>query len=259
VIVHSSLESIRTDERSIALQHIEFFDSYATNKDIIIFDRGYPSHELIAEFEDKPWKYLMRISKGFNFIIDANVETDFIQVIRCRKHKRFVRVIKIVLPSGEIEQLITNIPQEEFTQEEFEKLYFLRWPVETKYNTIKNKLALESFSGKTVISVEQDFYATMYLANLVTFAKIESDQLIELQNGYKTRKYMYKTNEKNLIFLIKEQLIMLLLCKSSKRLNQLLDILILEASETKTQIRPDRHFPRPENYSRRGYASKSKN
>ena len=74
--------------------------------------------------------------------------------------------------------MITNLDRNEFKTEEFQKLYHLRWGIETKYNTIKNKLCLEDFSGKTVISILQDFYATMYLANLVAAIKGETDEQI---------------------------------------------------------------------------------
>lgn len=139
VIVHSELAGISKGERSMALQHIEFFDQYASKNDIIILDRGYPSRDLIAEFDDKRWKYLTRVSKGFKSICDASGENDFIQVICCGKQNCFVRVIKIVLPDGEIEQLISNIPPEDLKHEDFKELYFLR-PL--KQNTIHLKTSL---------------------------------------------------------------------------------------------------------------------
>lgn len=59
-----------------------------------------------------------------------------------------IRVIKLILPSGETETLITNLRR--IKETEFMLLYFLRWPVETKYDVVKNKLALENFSGVCV-------------------------------------------------------------------------------------------------------------
>lgn len=70
-------------------------------------------------------------------------------------------------------------------------LYFKRWPIETKYNTMKNKLEIENFSGRTLISVQQDFYATMYISNLVAITKIMSDEEIKKWTKDKELKYEY--------------------------------------------------------------------
>jgi len=258
VIVHAEFESIHTDERSLALKHVAFFDEFASSTDIIIFDRGYPSHDLIAEFDAKKWKFIMRIPKGFNYQIDSSLQTDFIQVFRCRKQKYYVRVIKLQLPSGEIEQLITNISPEAFKHEDFIALYFLRWPVETKYDTVKNKLFLETFSGKTTISVKQDFYSTMYISNLVSFAKLESDEIIAKEHQGKLLKYKYQTNENILIGIFKNELISALLCQSLLERKQLLERFIHEASKSRSEIRPDRHFDRPANLTRWGSSCKNK-
>ncbi len=258
VVVHAEFESIHTDERSLALKHVAFFDEFASSTDVIIFDRGYPSHELIAEFESKKWKYIMRIPKGFNYHIDNSPESDFTQVFYFRKQKYFVRVIKIQLPSGEIEQLITNLSIEAFNHEDFMALYFLRWPIEIKYNTVKNKLFLETFSGKTTISVKQDFYSTMYLSNLVTFAKLESDEIIDKEQQGKSLKYKYQTNENILIGILKNELILAILCQSQKKRRILLEEFIREASKSRSEIRPDRHFERPANLTRWGTGSKNK-
>lgn len=258
VVVHSEFEPIRSNERTLALKHIAYFDEYATENDIIIFDRGYPSHELITKFESKKWKYLMRIPKGFNAGIDRCSESDFIQEFVIAKVKYSIRVLKFALPSGEIEKLITNISSEAFKQEDFVSLYFLRWPIETKYNTVKNKLFLESFSGKTTISVKQDFYSTMYLSNIVTFAKLESDQIINKNHKEKSLKYQYQTNESILIGILKNELILAFLCRSLKKRKQLLSSFVTVISRNRSEIRPGRHFQRPPNLVRWGNSCKNK-
>jgi hypothetical protein len=85
-----------------------------------------------------------------------------------------VRVLKVKLKSGETETLLTSLNQKQLPINKASGLYFKRWAVETSYDLIKFKLQLENFSGKTAVSVKQDFYATMYLANLATFIAAES-------------------------------------------------------------------------------------
>ena len=65
------------------------------------------------------------------------------------------------------EVLITNLWEEEgYDASRFKELYFMRWGIETNISPQKNIMQLESFSGLTVKAVEQDFYATVFTANL---------------------------------------------------------------------------------------------
>ncbi|MGI6427297.1 MAG: hypothetical protein ACOX0L_06855 [Natronincolaceae bacterium] len=56
---------------------------------------------------------------------------------------------------------------------------------------------LENFSRNTPIAIEQDFYATIYLSNLMAMAKNEANEET-LSNG-KNLKYEYKVNMNMLI------------------------------------------------------------
>ena len=78
-----------------------------------------------------------------------------------------VRLVRVDLPDGTVEVLVTNLWEEEgYDYKIFGELYFKRWGVETAIGTAKNLLQLECFSGLTVNSVCQDFYATVFMANL---------------------------------------------------------------------------------------------
>lgn len=126
VVIHSSFDSVFVDERTLAKEHIAYFDEYARKNDILIFDRGYPSKEFIALFADKKWKYLMRVQKSFQPIIDKTHEPDFYITIRYNKNNYKVRVLKFPLSNGEIETLITNISEDAFKKEDFIDLYYKR-------------------------------------------------------------------------------------------------------------------------------------
>lgn len=233
-------------ERCMADKRLAYFKSYATKKDIIIFDRGYPSHELIASLENSGISYLMRILKRFIPVLDSSLEHDIMHVIYFEKQYYSVRAIKVQLPTGEIERLITNLPHEDFSHNDFLALYFLRWPIESKYNTIKNKLFLETFSGKTAIAIKQDFYATMYLANLTAFAKYESDSLIKEKTVGKFSKYTYKANENVLIGLLKTNFITIFYSKSQYIKKKKIRLLIEQSSTFIIAERPGRHYDRPQ-------------
>lgn len=53
-----------------------------------------------------------------------------------------VRLVNIVLPTREIETLITNLNEIEMTYEELNELYRLRWEIETSYHYLKESMKI---------------------------------------------------------------------------------------------------------------------
>ncbi|WP_073297952.1 hypothetical protein [Chryseobacterium polytrichastri] len=59
-----------------------------------------------------------------------------------------VRLLRIVLPGGEIEVLASSLEDEnQYKHEIFKELYFESWKIKTYYDELKNKLKIEEFSG----------------------------------------------------------------------------------------------------------------
>ena len=239
--VHACMDTTEIGERELAMDHLCYFLAHKHAKDLFVFDRGYPSKALIQYLDEHNFKYLMRLQKSFNAEIDDAVLKDFYVKI----HGRNVRVIKLTLPNGPPEILITNLGRRAFHYSAFQGLYRLRWGIETKFNTLKNKLDIESFSGKTTTTVLQDFYATLFLSNISASIKSESDEVINKENEAKNLKYEYVTNENILIGKLKDKLILILLNNNPQIRAALLDKLILQISRYRTAIEPDRQFPRP--------------
>lgn len=59
-----------------------------------------------------------------------------------------LRVIKIVLLSGQIETLVTDLTEEEMPEEAFAELYFKWWGIEVHYGQDKSTLEVEKFGTK---------------------------------------------------------------------------------------------------------------
>ncbi len=68
------------------------------------------------------------------------------------------------------------------------KLYNLRWGVEGFFCVIKECVKIENFTGKTVISVKQDFFAIMFLTGLESIlTKAADSQLFKKSSLNKHR------------------------------------------------------------------------
>ena len=121
-----------------------------------------------------------------------------IQVKGTHKRNITVRVVNIELDRGVREKLVTNLPSEFYAQD-LKKLYAMRWGVETSYNELKNKLCIEIFTGKTPVSIYQDFFAGILLMNMASFALREQQDVIDEGNNEKNLKRSYQPNAGKMI------------------------------------------------------------
>jgi len=212
VIVDAQIEPLATDERTLALCHIKNMEkSRRFDKELIIMDRGYPSFGFIKELQKENIAFLMRVKRGFNKDIDAQTESDGTVVLRKEGNDDItIRVIKILLSSGETETLITSLIEKDMSIDDFKELYFMRWPVEIKFDEVKNKLEIENFTGNSKKAIEQDFFATMYLANIAAAAWWEAQAKVEKEREGKDNKYEYRVNVNHEIGVLKDRLIYVL-------------------------------------------------
>jgi hypothetical protein len=78
-----------------------------------------------------------------------------------------VRLMKVLLPGGEVEVLGTDLlDARRYPAAEFKTVYGWRWNHETYHDRIKNIFEIERFSGKSVQAIKQDFYGVIFLATL---------------------------------------------------------------------------------------------
>lgn len=256
VLLDARIETFSCGEREIASQHILRLQDMGISNDLIIFDRGYASAKLIAQLFETGVHFLMRVRRKFNKEIDALASSDGFVEITHEQKVYLIRVVKFRLPSGEIETLITDLPQDTFETTDFQTLYFKRWPIETRYDTLKIKLQLENFTGKTVLSVFQDFYASMFLSNMATFAKYVTDAEIQKDNADKNLDYEYKTNVNILIGKLKDNLVLAMLEPNSNKRDHALKKVLAEIAKNRTPIRPDRQFERKTPRKKRFFMNK---
>lgn len=151
---------------------------------VLLFDRGYPSYELIL--------YLIRRFKGYflfrcpaqstfpavHAFIESGKEEDEICIDptgkylnktpnKLRKELKAVklRVVKLVSPDGTVSVLLTNLyDKTKFSAQEIVSLYFKRWELETWYRDEKDVLEIEEFHGKSSNSIRQELFAVMIMS-----------------------------------------------------------------------------------------------
>jgi hypothetical protein len=248
VVVDAQLAPISCGERTLAERHLDALSIVGQQKrELVLFDRGYPSVALIKKCQQQSVNFVMRVRRKFNNDIDAQTKADGCVRLHDEGGPSIkLRVIKFMLDSGEQETLITDVWDKRMGVKAFKKLYFMRWGIELEYDEVKNKLEIENFTRRSVQAIEQDFYATMYLTNAASVACWEAQYSADSQRAEKENKYDYQINVNHTVGVLKDRLIMAFLeddpQKTAKKIERILFLLAKSVSE----VRPDRVVPRKE-------------
>jgi hypothetical protein len=123
-------------------------------------------------------------------------------------------------------------------------IYALRWNIETQFAVDKEKLEIENFSSKTENGIYQDFFASVFLYNMVFIARNEMQPIFDKQGEKNARKYRYKLNINQTIGVFKNKLIIALTLDDAKRRANAVGDIINSLSKKCIPIRPGRSFPR---------------
>jgi len=204
IALNSILSHIDIGERELALQQLQ----HCKKGDLVIYDRGYPSYDLFHEHNEMNVAFVIRAKSNFNSVASVFLKSGKTsQVVEFFPGQRMdltgktynkntpikVRLIRIELPGGETELLITSLTDsKKYKHSIFKELYFRRWKIETYFDELKNKLGIEHFSGYSNQSILQDFYAAIFVSNLQSLIVAELAE--ELAQDAGESKYNYKVN-----------------------------------------------------------------
>ena len=254
ICINGVLSSIDTDERTQAKQLLE----HCQANDLIIYDRGYPSFELIYEHYQKNLHFLMRMPLDFSQVVKdfvASGKTSQIVEIKPGQKKSFenkpytksstlkIRLLRITLNGGGIEVLATSLlDSKHYGNEVFKELYFKRWNIETYYDELKNKIKIEEFCGYSNQSILQDLDSTLFVSNIQTLIENEINEEIEKESETKNIKYQYKINTTLSYGFMKDRILELFFTKND--MNDIINELKELFKKHLIPIRPNRKFER---------------
>jgi len=210
-------------EREYAARHFALIGS----GDLVLLDRGYPAFWLFVLILSREAHFCARMSLGVWNVVDQFVASGLPdQIVKvspgstaqqdCRArqlppHPITVRLVRIELDSGQIEVLITSLlEQARYSYAAFKDLYHQRWPVEEDYKVLKLRVEVENWSGKSTLSIYQDFHAKVFTANLAAILAHPAQKEVALQS--QSKQYTYQVNFTHLLSKMKDTVVRLLRC-----------------------------------------------
>lgn len=251
LVIDSVFQTCLKQDKSLFSVHQTHLKSIGLKDPILyLLDRGYQGYDLLQEIKTREDFFLMRCTAGYcnevKAFVEKQIEEDILwlspkgKALKNAQDKGLkVRIVQILLSSGEYEYLLTNTT---FDREELSILYFKRWGVETFYGFIKGNMQLENFSAKTKEGILQDFFACMLTANLASLLIADAQEELDEQQAQKSNKYSYKINKNLAVGIFRNNLIALLL--KPQHFQQRLASLKKRIKRYKVPIIPERSFVR---------------
>jgi len=239
-------------EREFAARHLE----KAGPDDLVLLDRGYPAFWLFALIRQRKADFCARMPAGVWAEVDRFIASGLSEQIialspcraaqeECRARRLStaplaVRLVRIELENGDLEVLVSSLlDRERFPATVFKELYHHRWPVEESYKVMKYRIEVENWSGKSPLSVYQDFYAKVFTMNLTAILAHPAQTVVKQQSLPK--KYTYQVNFTHALSKMKDTVVRLF---RQSTLSPIPDSLWQAMTHTIEPIRPNRKCPR---------------
>lgn len=107
--------------------------------------------------------------------IESTSNFDFLDLHYNKFYPISFRVIRLLLPNGNYEMLITNLDESSFPANEIRQIYNMRWGIETSFRDLKYTLGLTSFHSKSKEFIAQEIFARLIMYN---FAEMVTSHVI---------------------------------------------------------------------------------
>ena len=249
-------------ERELAALHL----LKSMPNDLILLDRGYPAWWLFKLIISMDSNFCARISctkwkvvrKFFYSGLTEKIillPINATSVAQCKEMGLDSQPLKLRLiriqNGHKVQILITSlIDTKLYPVDIFHELYHKRWPIEEDYKAIKCRMELENFTGKSALSVYQDFHAKVFTKNLVSIMTFNANH--SLKKNTEKRKYVYQINFTQALSKSKG-VFALLFYETRLKTLQLIADLINIFQRTIEPIRPGRKYPRNHKVSARKF------
>ena len=119
---------------------------------------------ILSRTQAKKKKKHPELSEQYRYI-SKNVSFDFIEPGSSDEYQLLLRIVRFEIADGIYENIITNLPADEFKPDEIKQLYYMRWDIETSFRDLKHTIGTVNFHSKKVEYIEQEIWARLILFN----------------------------------------------------------------------------------------------
>jgi hypothetical protein len=253
ITIDARIVSFKIGEQQMFESHLECIGK----GDLLTADANYGHFRILKAIQKRKADFCIRMSQCSGFIKQflASGETDIVlqwnpslqTKENCKKHNIDcnpfnVRLVRIELPSGKTEVLaLSLLDHKKYSFEQVKQLYDKRWGVEEEIKKFMQRLLIEFFSSVKENGILQDFYANIFMLNMVSFLAEPVSE--EIYKSSVKCKYRHQLNWTSALSDVRERLVLLFL-RGLDKIDSIIRSL-WESFKTNTEpIKPGRIFPR---------------
>lgn len=253
VTVDAQIESFKVGEQHMLESHLSFI----YKGDLLTADANYGHFRILKAIMKSKADFCIRMSQSPIFIREflASGDKDVIlewkpsakTIKNCKQHnidpKPFkVRLVRIDLSKNEVEVLaISLLDIDMYTYDHIKKLYDKRWGVEEEIKKFMQRLLIEFFSSIKENGVLQDFYANIFMLNLVSFLANPCKEQIYKSSEH--NKYRQQINWTSALGDVRKRLILLFL-RGVNKIDSIIKSMWESFIINTDAVKPERKFPR---------------
>ena len=247
------------DERDLLVEHLAALEAGC----LLLLDMGYPAFWVFAALQTRKIAWCARVALDTWSVVreflaagqaDAWSRWNPTQALAdCRAHGLpttpiRVRLIRVLLPTGNIEVLMTSLlDPDTYPADAFAELYHLRWAQEECYKCFKSRVEVENWSGKSALTICQDFHAKVLALNLTAVLASTAQEIVD----DRLRRRSSQAGQHDLRAAAMKNALVRLLTRANpvELLRRLIDIV----ARTVEPVRPGRSYPRRKGPRLHGY------
>lgn len=264
-VIDTEIEEYNHQELELALRHIKNVDYIKDFNPIInVMDRGYFSIPQLYYLIQQGEKFVIRLNRQLLKIEQSKMSSDdeIVEIeyeynrVRNFKDKYeevynyyesgktiSIRIVNVLLDTGETETLLTNLSKEEFSKDDLKEIYRLRWGIENNYHELKESMMITNISSSKDTIIKQEIYSQMLVCNIIH--SIENDLITHVnQSDYK---YPMKINFNMAVGFVKRFLVKILLENNDTKRQELSEILFNNILKNLVPVRQGRKSERSKN------------
>jgi Transposase DDE domain len=261
LVLDATLGKQQAEKESVFSSHLKV----TAPGDLIVLDRGYADYGVMAFVGHYHRDFVIRMPRRrvgqIRAFWDGPHQDQVVELVAPERQRAFVqqhrlasrlrvRFVKIPLADGGVEVVATNlVDAKAVPAAALKTLYGWRWGIETYYDRLKNIFEVERFSGRTVGSIEQDFFGVIFLTTLESVLSKAADAELAQESAAAQRKYVAQVNHAVSYLALVDHTVALLLDPPGT-VEETLATLHFLFKTTPTLHRPGRRFPR---HRRSGY------
>ena len=261
LVLDAVIAPYHRDERDLLFDHLAALEAGC----LLLLDRGYPAFWVFAALQARKIAWCARVALDtWSVVRDFLAADQDDAVVTLQPHTEAqadcrardlpttpirVRLIRVMLPTGAVAVLMASLlDRDDYPAEEFAALYHLRWAEEEHFKCFKSRVEVENWSGKSALTIDQDFQAKVFTLNLTTALATAAQQHVD--QHHEADVHPKRVNLTHALCTMKQALVRLLTRSDAL---ELLRAVIEVIARTVEPVRPGRSYPRRRGPRLHGY------